>query len=238
MPVLTGLVTYLALSGTPGLYVEYANKTEDTAARTYTADFTRLSAAGVPGRPYGSFAGKLEASEDAKSVTDSYVPVVTFGQFDSASIRLTDTYKPVVTMTATVGLGLSAIDTYIPRVTLGVSSLSKSGTTPIPSADSYVPVVTLGTSVSAVLASADDYVPVVTLGVTLDTSDAIAVTDDYVPVVDFNVYLVTNIANVDYSILDTYSPRVTLSAQVNEVGEVDSITITERACGLIRIEEA
>ncbi len=91
-------VTRLSLAGTPGKrYGAFTKSTAPLTERPYTVTFTRLVPSATPGQEYGSFAGKVEKTEDAKFVTDTIIAVVTEGPVSDVDIDVNEIFRPVVT---------------------------------------------------------------------------------------------------------------------------------------------
>lgn len=239
MPVLVGLVTYLALSGTPGKPETFTAKTEDTSAKGGGTGITGLVLGARPGPNYGTFAAKSAATADSRSVTDTYLVRVQFGDVTAVETALTDRYVTELTLLAVAGITKQPIDSYVPRLTFAVSALDKSQSTAKAGADSYVPVLTFTAGlVSYQKGVTDSYVPVLGMTVSVSTSDAIQLTDTYVPVLGMAYYVQAISAEVAKPVIDTYVPVLTFEGVPLVAGEVDNIRITQQACSIIRIEEA
>jgi len=244
MPVFAGLVTYLALSGTPGLPPGDYEKIPEQTARPDFGSLTGLALTGTTRPSWGTFAAKTESTSDAKFVHDTYLVRTQFGDVSAVEAKLTDTYRAVLSLSGFSGLGKLTTDAYVPVLRLGYAGLDKAGETLIgPVTDSYVPVLTLAVSASGLSyqqAGSDSYVPVLTFGSlasALEASDEAVLTDDYVPVLSMVTYLQTILAAVDRGVLDSYVPVLTFSPTILEAGDVDDIEITERPYGLIDLEE-
>lgn len=239
MPVLVGLVTYLALSGTPGLWVTYTAKTEDTGAKEDVTGVTGLMPGATPGRSYSAFTAKAESLEDSRSVVDTYRLTLQMGDVNSVEALLVDTYRLVLNMGAYALPAKAATDTYVPVLTLYQAALDKSTVTPKAGADSYVATLDMVATLPVEqIAGADSYVPVLTLAATVSTSDAIVLTDSYVPVLDLVPFVQSIQAGVARAAADSYVPVLELTVRLAIAGEVDDIKINDRPYGLIRIEEA
>lgn len=237
MPVLAGLLTYLALSGTPGLWVTYAAKAEDTGAKENLTGITGLSPGGVPGRSYGTLSAKDAATADARSVGDTYRLVYTLGDVSEVSVALTERYVPVLGMSAVAGDTRAVTDTYLPSLTLGVGSLQKATGPTLSVSDSYVPALTMTPALVTTKAAADTLVPVLTLTGTVSTSNLQTPADSYVPVLTLSYALESTVGTVAHATTDSYVPVLTLTAAVQPSGDVDRIRITARPCGRILIRE-
>lgn len=237
MPVLAGLLTYLALSGTPGLWVTYAAKAEDTGAKENLTGITGLSPGGVPGRSYGTLSAKDAATADARSVGDTYRLVYTLGDVSEVSAALTERYVLALGMTSVAGDTRAVADTYLPSLTLGVGSLQKATGPTFAAADSYVPALTLAPALVSAKSATDSYVPVLGMACTVSTSNLQAPTDSYVPVLTLSYTLESTVGTVAHATTDSYVPVLTLTAAVQPSGDVDRIRITARPCGRILIRE-
>ena len=237
MPVLAGLLTYLALSGTPGLWVTYAAKAEDTGAKENLTGITGLTLGGTPGRSYGTFAAKDAATSDSRSAADTYRPVFTMGDVSEVSVALTERYVPVLGMSAVAGDTRAVTDTYLPSLTLGVGSLQKATGPTLSVSDSYVPALTMTPALVTTKAAADTLVPVLTLTGTVSTSNLQTPADSYVPVLTLSYTLESTVGTVAHATTDSYVPVLTLTAAVQPSGDVDRIRITARPCGRILIRE-
>lgn len=238
MPVLVGLVTYLALSGTPGPWVTYDAKAEDTGAKADLTGITGLSLNGTPGRSYGTFTAKTESTEDSRSVVDTYRIVFTMGDVNEVDALLTDAYRLVIGMSGYAMTAKVASDTYVPVLTLTMAALDKSQATPKAGADSYVPVLTMAATLPVdQFATTDTYVPVLTMGTTVSSSDEVVIADSYVPTLDMVPYVQGIQASIEYAVLDAYVVSLTMGASRVISGEVDRIVIEARPFWTIRIEE-
>jgi hypothetical protein len=96
-----GEVTQLVAGGRPGAYYEVGDKTP----AYWTRDDESITQLVAGGRPGGYFAilDKAESSADTKHVTDTYRPVLTFGQVTQYDIEVSDKYVPVLTMSGLRG---------------------------------------------------------------------------------------------------------------------------------------
>lgn len=239
MPVLVGLVTYLALTGTPGLAQAPGAKTEDTGAKENLTGITGLTPGGLPGRSYGTFAAKAEALEDSRSVVDTYRLALQMGDVSAIDALLTDTYRLAIDMSGYSLPAKEASDRYVPVLTLTQAALDKSTVTPRAGADSYVPVVTMTATLPVEQkVVADSYVPTLAMTVTVSTSAAVVLTDSYVPVIGMDPYVQGIQGAVARAVLDSYVPTLGMTVRLAIAGEVDDIKINDRPYGLIRIEEA
>lgn len=241
MPLFTAAITALSVAASPFPYAaSYAKTPEADGARTYSADFTRLAPAGVAGRPYGSFAGKVASSSEGYGRADTYVAVLTFTSFDNVDIEVTDRYLLTLGMSAAAGLSSSVADSYVPRLTFTVAALQKAGETTLPAlSDSYVPVLTLATPAITWQATAtDSYVPVVTLSTTGPvSSDAVVIADSYVPVLGMASLLDTVVSVVAKAGSDSYVVTLTMTGASATAGEVDIIRLTGRPFFVITLGE-
>lgn len=238
MPVFAGLVSYLALSGTTGLPPGDYAKTLSTSARPDDGTFTRLSLNGTAGRNYGTFAAKDPATADARSVTDTYMVRLQFGDVSEVSAATTDRYVAVLSLASVAGDTKAVTDTYVPVLIFGIAGMDKAAITPIAGSDTYVPALTFEAStVSYNAAGTDSYVPVLSLAITASPSDALEMSDTYVPVLGMNYVLQTVVASVSRSVIDSYVPVLTFNATLFVSGDVDGIRIEERPYGIIRIRE-
>jgi hypothetical protein len=239
MPVLVGLVTYLALSGTPGLPETFTAKSEDTGAKGSATGITGLMLTGVPGRSYGTFDAKSAATADSRSVTDTYLVRLQLGDVSAVSTELTDRYVLQLTFSGYSSDTRVPADRYVPRLAMGIAAIDKAGTIARAGSDSYVPVLTFSVPTASYnSAVADSYVPVLTLGLTVTSSDALELADSYVPVLGMSYLVQSIVYRVDRAVIDSYVPVLTFGSTLLEAGEVDAIRIEERPFYLIRIEEA
>jgi len=238
MPVLVGLITYLALAGVPGKPETFTAKTEDTSAKGGATGITGLVLGARPGANYGTFAAKATATADSRAVTDTYLVRLQFGDVSAVDLALTDRYVPVLSLAAVSSDTRLVSDRYVPRLTFGFAALEKSGAISYSGTDTYVPVLTLAVTQRDVQSVTDTYVPVLTFGSALAASDEVVLTDSYVLVLGMNYYLQTIIANVSRPVLDSYVPVLTFTGAPWIAGEIDDIRIDERPFGYIRIEEA
>jgi hypothetical protein len=236
MPVLVGLITYLALSGTPGALETFTAKGEDTSSKA-DGTFTQLSLNGTAGRVQ-TYTDKATASEDGRAVSDSYFCRVQFGDVSAVSVELTDKYIPVLSMVSVVGQVRAITDTYVPVTTLNVTGLAKSGSLFRAGSDTYVPVLSMTITQRDIQSVLDTYVPVLTFSVGLDASDEAVLTDTYVPVLTFDFSLDQTASAVSWAMTDSYVPVLTFRISAQSAGEVDAIHVFERPYGIIRIEEA
>ena len=237
MPLLTGAIAVLTLTGTPGHPPGSFTRDDPGTPRSYSGAFTRLGTGAGPAQVSGSFAGKAASTSDARSVSDTYRVVLTLGDVSEIEARTTDVYVPVLSMSAQTGLARLVADSYVPVLTLGIAALQKAATTDYGGSDTYVPVLTMAAAVTVEKSVTDSYVPVLTMGATASPGQAKGVSDSYVPTLGMTALLDTVIGSVTWSLTDTYVPMLTMSATVRVSGDVDRIHITLRPYGRIHLTE-
>lgn len=236
MALLTGAITYLALSGVPGLPPgDFDKSGPPTYPRPDDGQFTALQVNGVSGKPR-TYTGKAEETNIQKFVFDTWIPRFTLSSVGDVDIDVTDLWVPRLTLSAFVQTQKTVSDTWVPRVTLAYTSLVKSGTINKPVSDTWVPRVTLTASLSRSVGVTDTWVPVLTLAQTVTKSAVLEVSDTWVPVLELAKDSLTIVAgNVLHQRSDTWVPRLALSAVRVTSGEVDRIRVTGRSYGRIKI---
>lgn len=231
MPLLTAAITVLSLNGGPGLPGgPYDHAPSSGGTRTYTADFTRLSA-GTPGRPYGSFAGRDPGAGASRTFSDDFtrlgtdgVPSLRYGSFAGKSESTTDTkfsshsIIPRITIGDVTDVDIDITHSLIPRVTM--SSVIRRQLTVT---HSLVPRVTMSRGAIASSSfnkpSSHSLVPKVTMAVT-HVSKTWGVSHSIVPVVTME-----NLVDGPYDeILSDHSiiPVVTMSSSVDDIEQAKS----------------
>lgn len=204
---LLGLVTALALSGTPGLPPAFTDKVASPGvSRPDDGTFTGLGLTGTPvTNSHGSFTKVPEAtSPRPDDGTFTYLaltgtPRSPWGDFTGKTLSEADT--KVVTDTYLVVMTLASVD----AVDIDVE-------------DFYRPVLTMSTSVGRILPVIDTYRPqwAMTVGqLTKSGTTNFPVTDTYRAVLT----MATPSLSFSQSVTDTYRPVLTMSATVQGVDE-------------------
>ena len=230
--------TRLGVGGTATRpYGAFTKNPSPSAGKTYASTFTRLALRGTPTRVYGSFAGKSEAIEDTKYVSDTIRAYVNEGPVSEVEIAVLEVMTPRVTESRTVGVGRSVSDTLRPRVTEAIQFLDKGSSTAKAVSDTITPIVTEGSSFRVQIATSDTITPVVTDGAALEAVDVKAVSDTITVVLDETMLLQTALAARSFNVVDVVTPVITETAGNATAGEVDIISVVGRPYGIIRIVE-
>jgi hypothetical protein len=240
MASLAGAVTFLTLAATPGQHTWFDAGSYVGSGRPDDGQFTALQVTATPGHVQSEFTDKAVEVDSTKPVSDTYRPVLTFGQVTQYDIEVSDKYVPVLTMSGVARLTKVVTDTYRPRLTFGTAIVSASGTINKTASDTYVPVLTFAPNLQYRVTATDTYVPVLTFAADpVTTANATNVSDTYVPVLTFfNQTLTKVVANVAHARSDTYVARLTFTANLRTAGEVDRIEISSRPYGYIEITQA
>jgi hypothetical protein len=158
----------------------YGSFTHGPTSGAHSGTFTRLSPPGVPGRLYGSFAGRSVATEDTKTSSLSVVPRVTIGDVTDVDVENWFSAIPRVTLSSAVRYEVASSLSLVPRVTQARGAVTSSSFNK-PSSASAVPVVTIAVShLSKTFDSTASLIPVVTLSNSVDTgADTLEATSDH-----------------------------------------------------------
>jgi hypothetical protein len=251
-------VTRLGTTATPSRSYGSFTRSPTGGSRSGQGPFTQLRA-GIPGRRYGSFAGKAAQTFVEKASAFSIIPRTTIGDVTDVDTDLTQYLVPRLTMSSVVIRGLASSMSLRPRVTqargaVASSSFNKAGTA------SAVPVVTLASFLYRPQDVEHSLIPVVTMSCSVDdTQDEIVSDHSLVPVVTLSAVVTNTGKSVSHSLIpvltqnnsvervagllepsitQTISPIVTLGARVSALGDVDRIDINARPYGYIEITRA
>jgi hypothetical protein len=253
-------VTRLGTTATPSRTYGSFTRSFVGGSRSGQGPFTQLRS-GIPGRRYGSFAGKAAQTFEEKASAHSLIPRITIGDVTDVDIDLTHYLVPRLTMSSVIQRNLAASHSLIPRVTMARGQITSSSINKA-STHSLIPVVTLGYLLDRPQASDHSLIPVLTMESTVDTTfDEIlsdhslipvvtmsGVVDDIeqpksgtqslIPVVTMAVQVQRVTAQLEWEILHSIIPVVTMSTAARFSGDVDRIDITARPKGYIEIRKA
>jgi hypothetical protein len=254
-------VTRLGTTATPSRPYGSFTRSFVGGSRSGQGPFTQLRA-GIPGRRYGSFAGKTAQTFLEKASAHSLIPRVTIGDVTDVDIDLTHYLVPRLTMSSVIQRVFAANHSLIPRVTMGrgqitSSSINKASThslIPVVTLNvshlhrpqdldhSLIPVVTMESTVDTTfdeILSDHSLIPVVTMsGAVDDIEQPKSGTQSLIPVVTMTVQVQRVTAQLEWEVLHSLIPVVTMSSAARFSGDVDRIDITARPKGYIEIHKA
>jgi hypothetical protein len=251
-------VTRLGTTATPSRSYGSFTRSPTGGSRSGQGPFTQLRA-GIPGRRYGSFAGKAAQTFVEKASAFSIIPRTTIGDVTDVDVDTTQYLLPRLTLSSVVTRHLASSLSLIPRVTqargaIASSSFNRAGTAsavPVVTLTSYlnrpqdvehsvIPVVTLSCSVDDTQDEAlsdHSLIPVVTLAsVVTDTGKF--TTNSLIPVVTQANSVTRYTAQIEPVVTHTLAPIVTLGVRARPLGDVDRIDINARPYGYIEITRA
>lgn len=223
MPLLTGAITALALSGSPGLPVW---RDTSTLPRPYTETFTQLSPGGGPQRLYGSFSSRVALSIQSITVSDTASLSATESPVDSQEIATTDTARLSASestqlfnfQAATDTASLSVSET-ISLVITGVTAKTASDTASISTTETTALAITTAVTDTASIFTSESATVDVSVEQKIVTDTASITTDEAVLL---NVFAGVNAITVG----DTAALTTSEAATVLEVRRIKRIALS------------
>jgi hypothetical protein len=248
--------TRLALTATPGQPWGTFGASEPVGGRPSYGQFSRLTPAGVPGRVYGSFAGKAESSSQLFVQPVALSPSLTIGDLTDVEAQVEFGLFPALNLSAQVfatrNHAMSLAPSLLLAATVSSSSITRNVAMPL------APSLTLTTNVQRPQTASVSLVPSLTLSATVDGSlvENLASVDivpdltlaatvynltpspsvSLVPSLTLETQVGRIASEITVSVPMTLGPALVLSATVNEGGDVDEIEFSARTFYAIEFE--